>query len=123
MKGKSMAERLSLSTENKSVCLSDRIKQYIDLILSRMDSSEEAKSKAYKIYKIIRGDIFINGRDPRPIAAAIVYIAESYFGTNQITQETISYYFDVNVNSIGKAYRDIRRAFPNIILEVDRDGL
>jgi transcription initiation factor TFIIIB Brf1 subunit/transcription initiation factor TFIIB len=63
---------------DKTVCLSDRIKQYIDFVfekLSKYDDIgdlEDSKKIADDIYHDIRSDLFINGKDPRGIAAAIM---------------------------------------------------
>ena len=99
-----MAERLSLSTGNKPVCLSDRIKQYIDYALVRLPRDpetkpDELKSKAYDLYQQIRGDLFINGKDPRIVAAAILFLAVLLTGY-RVTQIDIASTINVGVDSV-----------------------
>jgi transcription initiation factor TFIIIB Brf1 subunit/transcription initiation factor TFIIB len=65
---------------DKTICFSDRIKQYIDFVFDKISKwdditgLDESKKTADEIYHNVRGDVFINGKDPRGVAAAIVLI-------------------------------------------------
>ena len=88
----------------QSVCMADRIRNYIESYdkKSKTPMDEECKEKALELYQKIRSDggLIINGQNPRVIASTLIYIAGVMIGDLNITQEQVSKVMNVTVVSM-----------------------
>lgn len=95
----------------QSICISDRIRNYIESYdkLAKTPMSKECKERVLELYKKIRSDggLIINGKDPRVIAATLIYIAALMTYAN-ITQAQAA-------KTLGVAVPSIRNKLPRIL--------
>jgi hypothetical protein len=68
----------------------------------------ETRELALKLSKELRGQLWMVGKNPRVIAAAIVYLAGLSCG-ERVSQPLISKNRNISVGSIAKTFRMLRR--------------
>ncbi len=109
-----------------AICLADRIRIYLYEIYNKPSIkyiskytykvrntpqiSKESLDRALRVYNNVRGDIFLNGKNPRIVAAAMMYISCVIEG-DPITQEDIRILFHCSHNAIRNMYKELRIYF------------
>ena len=107
-------------------CLADRIRIYLYEVYDKPSItykssytyklrntprlSKESLDRALSVYNTIRGDIFLNGKNPRIVAAALMYISCVMEG-DPVTQEDICILFHCSHNAIRNMYKKLRIYF------------
>lgn len=93
-------------------CISDTIELYVRKSLDTLEAGDEWREKALEIVKKFRGELFLNGKNPRSLAAAIVYISGVMTGytssspqSGKHTQVTIGDSLDLSSSSVRTAYK------------------
>jgi transcription initiation factor TFIIIB Brf1 subunit/transcription initiation factor TFIIB len=109
------------------VCLADRIRIYIYEIYNKPPIKYKPKNNAHKFrmtprisqqtlekalefYEELRGEIFLNGKNPKSVAVGLIYISCIVMGNN-VTQEDIAKLADCNVLTIHSMYPKLRNYF------------
>jgi transcription initiation factor TFIIIB Brf1 subunit/transcription initiation factor TFIIB len=94
----------------QSVCIADRIRNYIESYNNRAEISmeEDCKDKALELYQRVRSDggLMINGLDPRGIAGALIWMAA-------IMTESRIYQTDI-AKTLGISVRSMRSKLPKL---------
>lgn len=89
-------------------CLADRIGFYIESVMWKFKTRDGIRliplstiHRARAIYKALRGDLILNGKNPRMVAGAIIYIAGLDTAAN-ITQYEIKMNLSVSPDHLRK---------------------
>lgn len=101
--------------ENKGKCMSDRVLLYIRYAVDHLKFSDETREYAEYFAKELRGDDFTIGKNPRTMAAGIVYLSSllsgEIAGGKTATQWRVAQVLDTNELSVRKHFQDIAEKF------------
>jgi len=85
-------------------------KAYLSTLCNRLELTPEANELAMKILRIVEGTGIHEGRNPRGISAAIVYLS-SLLTSSRISQETIKKEARVTEVTLRNRYTELLRVF------------
>ena len=91
--------------------MADTLELYARHSLDGIYASNECRTKCYELIKDIRGETAVfNGKNPRGLAAAVVYAAcvQSYF---EKTQLDVAESLDIGTPTLSKHFKHLRQYF------------
>jgi|ERR1044071_3818406 transcription initiation factor TFIIIB Brf1 subunit/transcription initiation factor TFIIB len=87
-------------------CIADQIKLYINTYMDYLKSPEKTRKQANALYQEIRGDLILNGKNPKSVAAAVVYIGTIIAG-EPVPQQEIAWVAGISETTIRNVYTAI----------------
>jgi transcription initiation factor TFIIIB Brf1 subunit/transcription initiation factor TFIIB len=97
-------------TEEHPICIADQIKIYIGAFCDSLRLLEETKPYAMKLYEQVRGELFLNGKNPRAVAVGLIYTA-ACMTNDPVTQKDIAEVTGVAPVTISTMWRKLQRYF------------